>query len=280
MKFKKVFSKLVMTLPSLIIIGVFWIVPIIIVFISSFFTNVGRGGMESEFTLENYINIFTDAFYFNLITRSFLIASGVTILCFIISYPVAYKLARMDKEKVNFFLVLIVTPFLTAFIFRAFGWVYILGNKGVINSILHSFGFEGVRLIWTRPSVIFVFANVLLPFMILSLYSSINQIDISIEEAAKVLGAGKIKTTIFIVFPMIKSGILTGCIFVFAIAIGTYEIPSIIGGTGELVFPTQIERYVALLNYPMGSALSVILFFFVIIVIYIFKKIVGGEFKL
>jgi len=269
-----------LNIPGLVLIITIWAFPLIVLVINSFYTNIPFGGHVQEFTLENYKKIFTDPFYVIILYRTAIIAITVTVLSVIISYPVAYKLARIDEKKAMFLLILIVVPFLTAVIFRAFGLIYLMGNRGVINSFLHWLGFEGISLIWNQTAIIIGFLNVLLPYMLLSLYSSIKQVNKSVEEAAWVLGANRVKTTWYIVLPQIKSGMVTGSIFVFAIAMGTFEIPAILGGMGQMVIPMLIQQYVSYMNFPGASALAIVLLGFVLLFVGIGTRLVGGKMEL
>ncbi len=274
------FFQQLLSIPGSALIVFFWVMPLIILLVFSFFTNISGGGYAADFTLDNYVKIFSDRFYMIIMFRTVLLAIIVTFLSVIISYPVAYKLARIDRQKANFFLVLIVIPFLTAVIFRTFGLVYLLGNKGIINSLLHQMGASPLKLIWNKTGVIIGFLNVLLPYMILSLYSSIVQVDRSLEEAAQILGANKLKTTRHVILPLITPGIATGAIFVFAIVMGTFEVPSILGGMREMVVSMLIYQNVGLINFPMASALSLILLVIVVGALSLFTKVMGGRLEL
>ena len=269
----------ILTFPGLFIILLFWTAPLIVLFVTSFFTNIPGGSFLNNFTLDNY-KIFADPFYFGIVVKTAIIGAVVTIMSLIISFPVSYKLSRMEKGKASFFLVLIVVPFLTAIIFRVFGLVYVFGNNGIINSFLDYLGIEKINLIWNRGSIVMGFLNVLLPYTIMSLYSSINQIDISLEEAAYSLGANKIKTIWYVVLPLVKPGIVTGGIFVFGITMGTFEVPSILGGKEGMVMSMLIQLNVARINYPVASSLSCVLLIFVVGVVVISTKFFGGELKL
>jgi ABC-type spermidine/putrescine transport system permease subunit I len=262
------------------LIILFWLFPLIILTVSSFYTNISGGGYVADFTLENYINVFSDRFYLIVLFRTALIAVIITVLAVVISYPVAYKLARIDPQKANFFLILIIVPFLTAVIFRAFGLIYVLGNKGVINSLLSQIGMGPFKLIWNKTGVIIGFLNVLLPYMILSLYSSITQLDRSLEEAAQTLGASRLRVAWHVILPLITPGIATGAIFVFAIAMGTFEVPSILGGMREMVISMLIQQNVALVNFPNACALSLVLLVIVVGAVSLCAKAMGGRLEL
>lgn len=278
---KEKFVEGLLALPGAIFIILFWVTSLIILLIFSFFKDVPGGGFMPAFTFENYIKIFTDPFYLTILCRTLVIAIVVTILALIISYPVAYKLARIDPRKVDFFLVLIIIPFLTATIFRVFGLVYALGNYGVVNSLLSYIGVGRVKLIWNWTGVIIGFLNTLLPYAILSLYSCITQIDKSLEEAAYTLGANKLRTTWHVILPLIRSGIGSGAIFVFVIVMGTFEVPSLLGRMKSgIVASVLIQQQIAFIHYPMASALSFVLLIIVAGSVTIFMKILGGRIKL
>lgn len=278
---KEKFVEGLFALPGVIFIIFFWVASLIILLIFSFFKDVPGGGFMPAFTFENYIKIFTDPFYLTIMYRTLVIAIVVTIVALIISYPVAYKLARIDPRKAVFFLALIIIPFLTATIFRVFGLVYAFGNYGVVNSFLSYIGVGRVKLIWNWTGVIIGFLNILLPYAILSLYSCITQIDKSLEEAAYTLGANKRRTTWHVILPLIRSGIGSGAIFVFVIVIGTFEVPSLLGRMESgIVASVLIQQQIAFIHYPMASALSFVLLIIVAGVVTSFMKILGGRIKL
>ncbi len=278
---KEKFVEGLLALPGAIFIVFFWVASLIILLIFSFFKDVPGGGFMPAFTFENYIKIFTDPFYLTILCRTLVIAIVVTIVALIISYPVAYKLARIDPRKAVFFLVLIIIPFLTATIFRVFGLVYALGNYGVVNSFLSYIGVGRVKLIWNWTGVIIGFLNTLLPYAILSLYSCITQIDKSLEEAAYTLGANKLRTTWHVILPLIRSGIGSGAIFVFVIVMGTFEVPSLLGRMKSgIVASVLIQQQIAFIHYPMASALSFVLLIIVAGGVTSFMKILGGRIKL
>lgn len=278
---KEKFVEGLLALPGALFIVFFWVASLIILLIFSFFKDVPGGGFMPAFTFENYIKIFTDPFYLTIMCRTLVIAIVVTIVALIISYPVAYKLARIDPRKAVFFLVLIIIPFLTATIFRVFGLVYALGNYGVVNSFLSYIGVGRVKLIWNWTGVIIGFLNTLLPYAILSLYSCITQIDKSLEEAAYTLGANKLRTTWHVILPLIRSGIGSGAIFVFVIVMGTFEVPSLLGRMKSgIVASVLIQQQIAFIHYPMASALSFVLLIIVAGGVTIFMKILGGRIKL
>jgi len=268
-----------LAIPALVLVALFWLAPLIILFAYSFFTNIMGGGFVPDFTVANYVEIFTDPFYFSILLRTVFIAIAVTVLAIIVGFPVSYKLSRLSPQKASFLLTLIIVPFLTAVVFRTYGLIYIMGNKGVINSFLKSIGLGGIKLIWNRTGVILGFLNVLLPYMILSLYSSLTQVDKSLEEAAGTLGANKLRVIWHVTLPMIKSGIATGSIFVFAIAMGTFVVPSVLGGSREIVMSMLIQQNVARINYPGACAIAIVLLILVVGTVGLLVKLLGGEIK-
>jgi spermidine/putrescine transport system permease protein len=266
-----------LAMPAVFTVALFWLTPLIAVVFFSFYTNNPMGSYDHIFTVENYKIIGSQAFYMTVFLRTVFNAVLVTILCAIIGYPVAYRLARMPERRAAKLLVLIVVPFLTATIFRAYGMIYLLGNRGVINSILTQIGLPQIKLIWNKAGVIIGFLNVLLPYMILTLYTSIAQVARSLEEAASILGANRWQTFFHVVLPLTRSGVVTGCIFVFAIAVGTFEIPAILGGMREMAISMLIQQKVGLMNYPIAGALAISLLVIVLGMFVLLRRLLGGK---
>jgi len=274
-------ERLLLVLPGVLLVTIFWLVPLGVIFIFSFYTNNPFGGYDPIFTFQNFRAIGIEPFYRKIFfDRTLVNAIVVTVACVLVGYPVAYRLARMPEKRAAKLLVIIVVPFLTATIFRVYGLVYLLGNKGFINSLLMSLGASPIKLIWNKAGVIIGFLNVLLPYMILTLYASIVQVDRSLEEAARMLGASGWKAFLYILLPLTKPGIATGCIFVFAIAIGTFEVPAILGGMREMAISMLIQQKVGLMNYPMASALAVALLVLVVAVFALMRRLLGGKIRL
>lgn len=264
-----------LVLPVLVLIGVFFLVPLGLVAVYSFYTRTAGGSMEAVFTLENYIRAATRPLYVKVFARTLRLAVVTTFISLLLSYPFAYYLARLKSSRKGLLLLLVIFPFWTSIIVRSYAWLIILGSHGIINSALTALGLPSVQLLWNETGVIIGLVHILLPYMILPLYASLEGIDISLEEAARTLGAGRWRTFWRITFPLSIPGAATGAVLVFIITIGFYLTPALLGGPQQVVTPMLIYEQVAILNYPFAAALSMLLLIIVLILAGVFDRFIG-----
>jgi spermidine/putrescine transport system permease protein len=262
-------------LPVLILIGVFFLVPLGLVAVYSFYTRTAGGSMEAVLTLENYVRAATRPLYVKVFIRTLRLAVVTTFISLILSYPFSYYLARLKSGRKGLLLLLVIFPFWTSIIVRSYAWLIILGGNGIINSTLEALGLPRTQLLWNETGVIIGLVHILLPYMILPLYASLEGIDISLEEAARTLGAGRWRTFWRITFPLSIPGAATGAILVFIITIGFYLTPALLGGPQQVVTPMLIYEQVAILNYPFAAALSMLLLIIVLILTGVFDRFIG-----
>lgn len=263
--------------PVLVLIGVFFLVPLGTVAVYSFYTRTAGGSMEAILTLENYARAITRPLYVKVFLRTLRLAVITTVMALVLSYPFAYYLARLKSEKKGLLLLLVVFPFWTSIIVRSYAWMIILGSNGIINSILNVLGIGPRKLLWNETGVVIGLVHILLPYMILPLYASLEGINRSLEEAARTLGADKWRTFWYITLPLSLPGAATGAILVFIITIGFYLTPALLGGPQQVVIPMLIYEQVAILNYPFAAALSVLLLLMVLILTGLFDRFFGIE---
>jgi putative spermidine/putrescine transport system permease protein len=153
----------------------------------------------------------------------------------------------------------------------------VLGNNGIINKTLASLGLEKVQLMFNETGVIIGLTQIYLPYMVLSLYSSLSAIDERVEQAARTLGAGDLRTFWHIILPLSLPGVATGCLLTFILALSSYIPPAVMGGPKELVLPMLIQQQAALLNYPLASAAACTLLVLVVVLMVSFNRLVGLE---
>jgi spermidine/putrescine transport system permease protein len=262
----------------------FFFIPILVIFAYSFY-HYADGLMERAFTLENYVRAFTQQVYFRIFIKSLRYGVIVTLSCLLIAYPCAYFLARTRyKRKEVLFLALIV-PFWTSIVVRTYAWKILLGSNGLVNYFLTQTGIieDPIRFLYSERAVFIGLIHVFLPFMILPLYAAIEKINLSLEEAAEDLGAGRLKTLLRITIPLSLPGISTGCLIVFILTVGSYITPDLLGGPSEVMISNIIQKeYYVSFNWPFGSALSMLLLFIILLLILFYnrlfklEKIAGG----
>ena len=245
---------------------VFWLVcffflPLTYVIIYSFLERETYGGIQWTFTLENYIRSI-DSLYLQVLWRSITTGFICTIICLIIGYPFAYYLAVYRPKYRNILLLLIVIPFWINFLIRTYAWILILRREGILNSFLSNLfpGIQPLELLNTPIAVQIGLVYTYLPFMILPLYASLEQMDFCLIDAARDLGATPRNAFWHITFPLSLPGILAGSMLVFIPTVGAFLTPDLLGGGKVSYIGNVIERqFKSSLDYPFGSALSILL---------------------
>lgn len=264
--------------PTLFWLLLFLLVPLGFITVISFTTNLGFGGILYEFSTEAYRLAFS-AIYAKVIWNSLLWSGIGTILCLIIAYPFAYFIAHAGKWK-NLLLLLVMVPFWTNFLILIYAWIVLLHSKGVINNLLLSIGLisEPIAMLYTPYAVVIGIVYGFLPFMVLPIYASIEQLDHSYLEAAEDLGAGPVKAFIRVTLPLTAPGIFAGILLTFIPALSVFVITDLLTG-GKLLMVGNIIRdaFIVEMNWQLGSALSLLLTILVIIAIYLFMKFTSSE---
>lgn len=249
-------------------------IPFIYIIAISFMRKDTYGGVVPAFTFENYIDIF-EPIYISTFLKSILMSVFVTIICLIIAYPFTYYISKKSAVKKNIFMGLIMIPFCVSMIIRLFTWINILRTEGIVNRIIMSMGLfsEPLKLVYNRTGAMIGLVYMLLPFMILPLYSSIEKLDKSLLEAANDLGAKPITSFMKITLPLTKPGIFAGCVMVFIPSMGLYFITDMMGGSKALVIGNLIKnQFITARNWPLGAAMSVILIIITLLMLKGYKK--------
>jgi putative spermidine/putrescine transport system permease protein len=252
----------ILTLPGVLVLIIIFVLPLAQLSSSSFYRNAGLGQVAPGFTLQNYADFLSDPFYLGVLLQTFQLGFAVTFCCALISYPMAYYMARMSGRFQSLLLFVLVAPLLVSVVIRNLGWIPILAEHGLVNWILLSLGVieTPIRLLNNFAGVLIGMVHACAPFMMLSLLAVIQGIEPEIEEASINLGAGPIETFWRVVFPLSRPGLLAGSLLVFTMTISAYTTPAVMGGRRVLVMSTFIEQQMgALLNYAFGSTAAVIL---------------------
>jgi mannopine transport system permease protein len=258
--------------PLALILIVFYLYPLIRLFPDSLI-------VEGQISLERYKHFFEEPVYSLILFRTLKISIYVTVLCFLIGYPVAYFLAGLKNKRThNLCMLCILLPFFTSILVRSYAWIVLFQRKGVINSFLQSIGLadEPLRILYTEFAVLNGMVHVLLPFMILPIYSLLKNFDRSLLRAARNLGANSIKAFILITFPLSLPGVAAGAIFTFILGLGFYITPALLGGPNTLMMATLIGQTVNVaFNLEFAGVIAVILLLTTLIFVAIFEKIIG-----
>ncbi|KPC11897.1 ABC transporter, permease protein [Pseudomonas syringae pv. maculicola] len=238
-------------------------------------------GVKSDaYTLANYTAVLTDSYFYEIFLRTFWISALVTLLCVLIGVPEAYILSRMGAPWRSIFLILILTPLLISVVVRAFGWSLLLGADGLINQAIQFMGGRLVKLLYTPFAVIIALVHVMLPFMIIPVWTSLQKLDPTAEQAALSLGASQAKVMRLIVLPQVMPGVLSGSLIVFGLAASSFAIPGLLGGRRLKMVATVIyDQYLSELNWPMGATLAVALLLVNLLVMLSWNRMLEGRYK-
>ena len=271
--YKSLFQKII-TIPIIIYALVLIAMPILYVLALSFLKSDAYGGIINEITLQNYIDIFV-VVYLSVFLKSFIIAGIATFLCIIIAYPFAIFVSQKKPHIQKIMMVLVIAPFLTNSLIRMYGWIILLRKEGVINTFLQNIHLTDhpLQLMYNDLGIIIGLVYTLLPFMILPVYSAVSKVDKSILEAAKDLGANKIKTFTNIMLPKTASGLFNGSLMVFIPAIGYFFIVDILGGGKLMLLGNLIKnQFLTARNWPFGAAISIVLIIITFLLVKLYKK--------
>ncbi|MBS7576766.1 MULTISPECIES: ABC transporter permease [unclassified Enterococcus] len=266
--------KIVSIMPVAFWMILFVVVPLFYVFMMSFMARGLYGGVEPGFSLENYLMVF-QAEYLKIYGTSLFSALMTTIICLIIAYPFTLFIVQKSKITRTIFMALIIIPSVVNSLVRLFGWVTLLRKTGVVNSILLKLGLikEPLELIYNHTGVIIGLVYLLLMFMILPLFNSMEKIDYSLIEAAYDLGSRRKDVILKIIFPLTKPGIFAGSIMVFIPSLGYFFVSDILGGGTSLTMGNLIKnQFMVARNWPLGAAISIMLIIITLLILYIYEK--------
>ena len=229
----------------------------------------------SELDLENFVWLTEDDLYWKAYLSSVRIALISTLLTLLVGYPIAYAMARAAPEWRPTLLMLVILPFWTSFLIRVYAWMGILSNEGLLNAFLLWTGLisEPLIILNTNTAVYIGIVYTYLPFMILPIYSALEKMDDSLLEAAEDLGCSRMEAFWLVTIPLSKQGIIAGCFLVFIPVVGEFVIPSLLGGSGTLMIGKVLfEEFFNNRDWPVASAVAVILLLILIIPIILFQR--------
>ena len=251
--------------PLLLWLLLFVVAPTAILLVYSFYRGADSGAVQVTFTWDNYRRAFGPA-YRAIFVRSLEYAALTTALCVLIGYPVAYYIGRSPLQWRNKLLLLVMVPFLTSFLIRAYAWFVILRGHGVLNGLLESLRIipgivpHPIELLYTPTAVIIALVYTYLPFAILPIYGSVEKLDQALLEAASDLGAGPIRAFMRVALPLTRPGIGAAVLLVFVPSIAMFAVSSIMsGGRIKLIGDVIQDQFESAGDLPFGAALGMLL---------------------
>lgn len=267
--------------PALVMFTCLLLVPLALTLILSFNVFDYEVGVKNDsYTLANYGEVLTDSYFYEIFLRTFWISALVTLLCVIIGVPEAYILSRMGTPWRSIFLILILTPLLISVVVRAFGWSLLLGADGLINQGIQALGGQPIKMLYTPFAVIIALVHVMLPFMIIPIWTSLQKLDPAGEQAALSLGASQAKVMRLVVLPQVMPGVLSGTLIVFGLSASSFAIPGLLGGRRlKMVATVVYDQYLSELNWPMGATIAVALLLVNLLIMLSWNRMVEGRYK-
>lgn len=259
-----------LAMPMLGLLAIAFLVPLVLMVLRSVTDPPGAG-------LSNYVDFFSSEANIRVLGNTFYIAAISTIACLLIGYPYAYLMSIVPARVAGLLLIFVLVPFWSSLLVRTFAWEVILRDVGLINTFLLNLGVisEPLPLIRNTFSVILGMSQILLPFMVLPLYTVMQRIDPELTRAAANLGASPFAAFRRVFLPLSFPGILAGSLLVFVLALGFYITPTILGSPRE----TMISRFIAdqvqqRLNWGLATAMAVVLMLLTFLVLAIASRFV------
>jgi len=215
----------------------------------------------TQWTLDNYLRVVGDPFYLGIIRRTLTAGLAVSGLCLVIGYPVALTMVRMSARRRSLFLMVLLFPLMVSNVIRAYGWIAILGRRGVINNALRDSGLieASLPLLYSVETVIVGLLTILLPYMIICLMNALLTVDRTLEEAAQALGAGPLRTFLHVTLPLSTPGIVSGLLLVFLLTLSAYVTVQLLGGPQSKMLVSLVYDSVMTFVWPRAAALAFIL---------------------
>jgi spermidine/putrescine transport system permease protein len=261
--------------PAAILFGVFFIAPLCLIVVYSFWETKNYE-LVPAFTTKNYQTIITTSTYVKTFAKTVLMSFLATLATLALAFPLCYWLVRYVPTKLQRVLfLLVILPFWTSYLLRVYAWVAILGDKGAINALLKILGLthEPVRLfLYDNPGVFIVLVYLYFPFAALTLYASLDRFDWRLLHAAVDLGASPMRAIVTTLLPQMRLAMVTAGIFVFIPILGEYLAPSAIGGTNGVMMGNLVANFFSGYLLPLGSAASVLIALVILIILIIFRR--------
>ena len=269
-----------LVLPAMGWLGLFFALPLLIVVVVSFASRTAYGQVVFQWNLANYLR-FLEPLYLKIFVFTLGTAFVTTLWTFAMGYPVAYTIAMiLPKKWQQAGIILVMIPFWINFLIRSYSWVIILRAQGLVNTFLLHFGFieKPLGLLYNNTAVLLGMVYGLLPFMVLPIYVSLEQMDKRLLEAASDLGASPFTAFRKITLPLTLPGVAAGSILVFISSLGMFVVPDIMGGAKSSLMGNVIQnQFLAARDWPFGSALSIILALLSLVMIILYYKALEAQ---
>ena len=267
----KTFSRL--SYPYIVWAGIIIGIPMLLIILYAF-TSSGNTVTTFNFSFVNFLNFFQDSVFIRVLLKSLQLALVTTLLCIFIGYPAAFFLSRMNGSVKATIFLLLTMPMWINMLVRTYSWISILSDTGLINSFLESIGIGRVSMLYTDFSVTLGMVYNFLPFMIISIFNSLDKMDKDLLDASADLGANRVETFLRVMFPLSLPGVITGITLVFLPAVSSFVIPKLLGGGQYVLIGNLIEtQFISIGEWHFGSAISLVMTVIIMLSMYLTKKV-------
>jgi spermidine/putrescine transport system permease protein len=268
--------KAIVSLPPLIWVGAFLLLPYALMFTHSFWT-VRDGVQVHQWNVQNYLKLFQNPVYLEVLLRTMRIAATVTLFSLLLGYPLAYYLSFHAGVRKELLYQFVIVPLWVSYLVRGYAWKTILGSAGVLNGFLQylhithePLGF----LLYSPFSVVLMLTHIYTPFVFLPIYASLEHIPRPLVEASHDLGAGPATTFFRVILPLSMPGLLAGATFAFVLSLGDFLAPLLVGGPSSTMIANIVQSlFGAALDWPLGSAISVCILLIVITMLFLTERL-------
>jgi spermidine/putrescine transport system permease protein len=265
------------TLPPLLWVATFLLLPYFLLFCYSFWSVSSSQVIVHSWTLDNYRELFRVDIYLQTLFRSMWIATRVALFSLLLSYPLAYYLSFHAGARKDLLYQLVIIPLWVSYLVRAYAWKTILGSDGVLNTLLqyvHLTKHPLEFLLYSPFAVVLTLTHIYTPFAFLPIYASLEHIPRNLVEASHDLGASPVQTFWRVIFPLSIPGVLAGATFAFVLSLGDFLAPLLLGGpSGIMISNIVVSLFGAAYNWPLGAAISFCLLGFVIALLFFSEKL-------
>ncbi|MBD9596828.1 MULTISPECIES: ABC transporter permease [unclassified Ensifer] len=256
------------------------LLPLLLTVILSFNSYDYTAGIQSDFTFANYLTVLQDEYYLSTFWRTLRLALLTTVIAVAIGVPEAYVLSNMRKPWRSIFLLVIIGPLLVSVVVRTFGWSMLLGKNGFVNSALAIVGLDPVQLLYTETAIVIGLVHIMLPFMVIPVWTVLQKLDPTVEAAALTLGASRFTALRRVVFPQAALGILSGSLIVFALSASSFAIPGLLGGRRLKMAATLVyDEFLIELNWPLGATIAIIVLVANLVIMLAYNRLIERQAK-
>ncbi len=235
-------------------------------------------GVLPGHTLAHYATVLGDPYFLGIFWRTFWIAGLTTLICVLVGAPEAYVLSRMRKPWRSIFLLVVLSPLLVSLVVRAFGWSMLLGPAGPLGKAAQALGLG--PLLYTPTAIVIALVHVMLPFMVIPVWTSLQKLDPAVEQAAYSLNASRLQTLLRVVLPQTAPGILSGSLIVFGLSASSFAIPALLGGRRLKMVATLVyDEFLTELNWPLGASIAMLLLLANVVIMMAYNRVIERSYR-